>query len=269
MRLFSVLPIAILLTVMLPPKERAEITTGNVLKDAYLIIADTRGRVILWDRAPRVLIISADPRAKKMMETIRDRIETEVKPPFGPPFFESWTYVPVAKDWPKDDVRLSLRAIPKNKRGRGIAVSLPEVFTGNTDIAVVIADRKTTAVINGLWGMKGWQARHQAEGDERGCFYQTIHYDQVRESAYVSVVAPEEDNELFDCLWQEMMLAFGGLKQAQLSVYFSINHGAKNDRTRTNDLLLMRALYESGAGPGGRAETVIEYFDKLFRRRWP
>ena len=56
--------------------------------------------------------------------------------------------------------------------------------------------------------------------------------------------------------------ALGPLKDVMGTPFFSFGSENAPDH-RENDLLLIRALYQSQAGPGGDPETVLRLFNRL------
>lgn len=136
------------------------------------------------------------------------------------------------------------------------------------DIVAVVGDRKTVALFNTLRRLPQSSARYQARGSQARCFYASQSSQGLRLGAYVSIIAGPDDEELEDCVWEEMLHTLGPLRDANGSAFFSFDNTATlEDRAgrRANDLLLIRALYESGAGPGCDPEVVLEHLGQLLR----
>ncbi|MEM1162985.1 MAG: DUF2927 domain-containing protein, partial [Pseudomonadota bacterium] len=84
-----------------------------------------------------------------------------------------------------------------------------------------------------------------------------------RQAAFVSIVPPEDDKALYACLWEELLHTLGPLRDAHQTPFFSFNDRTKTWPQRENDILLIKALYESGAGAGGDPEVVLRHFEAL------
>lgn len=131
-------------------------------------------------------------------------------------------------------------------------------------IVIAIADRQSLAVLNSLWGSAEKLSRGQISGGPGGCYYSVRSNKSVRYGAYVSVLSGEDEESLEHCIWEETLHALGPLQDAKGSPFFSFDDTADEiaDR-RDNDILLIRALYESGPKPGDPPDEVIDHLAKI------
>ena len=239
-------------------------STGTVRGDARLIITSKKGDVRLWDRPPRVLILSNDDRAEAIMQAIREKIETSVKSPFGPTFFSSWEYRKLA-DQPDLETAPTYFNVAKNKDVFAeIELAYPDGDKETADIVVLVADRITLSLYNSLWGQTARYIRRQAAGRRYSCVYSSQSKNGVRYGAYASTLSGESEEDLRACLWEEFLHTLGPLIDADGSPFFSFNESVDDEGLQANDILLIRALYESGAKPGDPPDKVLDYLDTLF-----
>jgi hypothetical protein len=241
-------------------------STGNMLGDARLIITSDKGDVRLWNHPPRVLMIASDPFVLGELAKIRETVNENVAVTFGPTFFGDWDVAVFDSEMAKGNHWLGMRTEKGGPSGRQIKALLGDAGTFYTDIVIAVGDRPTIAVLNGLWSrMPGHYTRAQMEGSKARCYYQSLTSDNnIRRSAYVSIVLPTSQDVVSECLWEEVLHTLGPLGDAVGSRFFTFDEqiGTTTNK-RYNDILLIRALYESGAGPGGDPEIVIDYLDSL------
>ena len=136
-------------------------------------------------------------------------------------------------------------------------------------------------MVNGLWGMSLNDNRAMLEGGISRCFYSARSRQGIRYGALISVFPEPEFARTEECLWEEIVHALGPLRDAEGSQFFSFDNESSYsvngivtpeqlDQARqkqANDLLLLRALYESGVKPGDPPDDVLRYLDNLTQTR--
>ena len=241
-------------------------TSGNLLDDARRIITSDKGDVRLWAHPPRVVVITTDPFVRDELGRIRQAIEAVVPPITGDSFFGRWEFIKPHAGFAGGHAPLGMRLVKGGPAGSEIALNLGHGQLFRADIVIASADRATIAVLNGLWGLSAANTRRQMEGGRTHCFHSVYSREGVRRGAYVSMVTPRDQREISDCLWEDLLQTLGPLETLTDTPFFSFDHKILSTEVqRRNDLLLLRALYESDAGPGGSPSVVIRYLDKLRR----
>ena len=239
-------------------------STGTLRGDAKLIITSDKNDVRLWDRPPRVLILSTDDRVETMMAAIREKIEGAVRSPFGGPFFSSWTYRKLTGPPELEAAPNYFYVAKDDELVAQIKLAYPKGVDEHYDIVVLVGDRLTMSLYNSLWGLDARASRRMAAGRQLSCHYSVISKHGVRLGAYAAVLATETDAILQACLWEEFLHTLGPLTDAKGTPYFSFNDNADDEGLQENDLLLIRALYESGAKPGDPPDKALDYLEQLF-----
>ena len=135
------------------------------------------------------------------------------------------------------------------------------------DIVLLVADRITLSLYNSLWKFPANYTRRQAAGKRHACYYHSVSRRGVRYGAYASILADYPEDDLRACLWEEFLHTLGPLIDAKDTPYFSFNDHGDDEGLQENDILLIRALYESGARPGDPPDKVLDYLDALFAAR--
>lgn len=250
-------------------------STGTILGDARLIITSNKGDVRLWAHPPKVLVLSDKP-VKELVLSVAAQIEEAVNSPFGEKLFGDIRFEEVPDDLGTGQDRIWSRVVRGGSSGYQVGLNLGNGFVHQTDILIVVADRPTVAIMNGLWGLDGRNGRAQLQGGLSRCFYESSSRVGVRLAAYVSIFQPPDENLTKECLWEELLHTLGPLIDASGSSFFSFDDQADSKSIlsaeeqskvtkvkRANDLLLIRALYESGVEPGGSPDIVIDYLEKL------
>lgn len=250
-------------------------TTGNLLGDARLIITSNRKDIRIWPRAPRVLVF-ADEATNDQIRLLIDQIDNAVTSPFGDSLFEEVVFETLPEDLGAGQQGLWFRIRDGQPYGSNVELNLGEGFNFKTDIVVVVAERSTLGLMNGLWGIDVRSNRSQMHGGRSRCFYSARSRSGVFHGAYVTIFPTSDPEVTEECLWEEFLHALGALQDAEGSEYFSFDNQAQRrselsleeqDRVirqkRLNDLALLRALYESGAGPGGSPDIVIDYLSDI------
>lgn len=233
-------------------------TTGDLIEDARLIITSDKGDVRLWDWPPRVLVLTDDLSAWRAVSRIRMRLEAEVTRHDGRALFGAWQRRSIPESLGEGPEALRLRLRQGTERPE-IAVRLGEALRTEAEIVIVVAGRRDVAVLNGLWGMPPQYTRSQMQGGKARCFYQARSRKGVRFGAYISVVSgPPEDVQ--ECLWEEVLHSLGPLVDAKGSVFFSFDDAVgMTAEKQSNDIALIRALYESGVQPGGAPHVALAW----------
>ena len=145
-------------------------TSGSLLGDARLIITSEKNDVRLWAHQPRMLVIGGH-RVEQVIQEIVERVEANVESPFGSGFFGEIRYETLPQRFGEGQQALSVRIREGGPSGRNIHVNLGDGFVFQTDIIVIVADRPSIAMINGLWGMSRRDNRAMLEGGKSRCFY--------------------------------------------------------------------------------------------------
>ncbi len=252
-------------------------TTGTVLGDARVIVTSERSDIRIWGHPPRVLI-PADDQSAEILRADIATLNTAVSPTFGAALFGSVQAMPVPADIGAGDERIWVRMAKGGPSGHQISLNLGRGHRYVTDILVVVADRPEIAMISGLWALAPLQTRSQLQGGPARCFYTSRSREGRLLGAYVSNVRPPDRGMLEECLWEELLHSLGPLTDAKGSAFFTFDDQvswtegtADQDdiaaRKRANDLALIRALYESGAGPGGAPDQVFAYLDRILNDR--
>ncbi len=257
-------------------------TYDSLLKDARHIISSQKGDVRLWAHPPRILLIGPED-AEQHLRTIMAQVEASIISPFGDHFFGPLHIGVLPETFASGQHPLSLRIQKGGPSGGHVVLELGPTQTGTelryeTDIVIFVGSRRDVAMINGLWGMNPKHNRAMLEGGKARCFYAARSSQGVRYGALVSIYPDETDALLEECLWEELLHALGPLQDADGTAFFSFDDRRDGSKTslaqkrlikqrRANDLLLLRALYESGAGPGGAPDTVLHHLDTLIRAR--
>lgn len=252
-------------------------TTGTLLGDARVIVTSDKADIRIWDHPPRVLIL-ADDQSVEILRAYIAMLNTIVSPTFGAALFGSVHAMAVPADIGAGDERLWVRMVKGGPSGAQISLNLGQGHRYVADILVVVADRPEIAMINGLWAMAPFRTRSQLQGGPSRCFYESRSREGRLLGAYVSIVRPADREMLEECLWEELLHSLGPLSDAQGSTFFTFDNqvswpqgtAGQDDiaaRKKANDLTLIRALYESGAGPGGAPDQVIAYLDRILNDR--
>lgn len=256
-----------------------KLTTNDIIGDARLIITSNKNDIRLWAHAPRMLVFGGADVAAQVM-VIVDKVDSAVDAPWGPRFFGDVDFAALPEDLGTSQRRVWFRLVEGGPSGREISLKLDEEKEYRTDIVVVVGNRAETAIMDSLWARQSAGSRRAiVEGGKARCFYQTISRGGQRYASHVSIF-PSEDrkDELRECLWEEILHTLGPLTDAQGSPFFSFDdrsaslHGIPPDVVqykRENDLLLLRALYESGAGPGWAPDLALEYLKTLVNQEKP
>ena len=250
-------------------------TTGTLLGDARIIITSDKNDVRLWAHPPRVLVLS-DASVRNPIRKMIQQVEDAVTSPFGDSLFGDVQFHDIPENLGAGQDKIYTRIRKNESSGFRVEIDLGSGFKHTTDILVVIADRPNLALMNGLWAMDRRNSRAQLEGGRSRCFYSTRSVNGVRAGAYVSIFSPAEEEYLNECIWEELLHTLGPLIDAKGSDFFTFDDTgnyfselpAKEKREmvlrkKANDLLLIRALYESGVAPGGSPDTVITYLEDL------
>lgn len=254
-------------------------TNDTLLGDARAIITSSNDDVRLWAHPPRMLVLG-DQDTHAAVRDIVSLIDSTVQSPFGARFFGNVQYEPLPRRIGTGQGRMSIRIREGGPSGREVHANLGEGFEFQTDIVVVVADRTTVGLINGLWGLSINDNRAMLEGGRSRCFYSARSSEGARLGAMVTIFPIPAFEFTEECLWEEIVHTLGPLGDAVGSRFFSFDNEAVflsdlpegqrralNADKRANDLLLLRALYESGAGPGGSPDTVIDYLGTLTSER--
>lgn len=254
-------------------------TTGSLLGDARIIITSEKNDVRLWAHPPRLLVFG-DARAQQAVTDIVQTIEDAIESPFGPEFFGEIVFEDLPENLGHGQEPLSIRIREGGPSGWNIHVDLGDGVVWQTDILVVVADRPALAMINGLWGMSQTDNRFMLQGGISRCFYAVRSRDGIRYGSLVSIFPEPTFERAQECLWEEILHALGPLQDAEGTSYFSFDDQSlfliempANDRInlerykRENDLLLLRALYESGVKPGDPPDVVLQYLENLTEER--
>ncbi len=269
----SLLALGITLTTSTIAQSADPPSTGTLRGDAELIIRSKQDDVRLWAHPPRILVLGDDEVLYQVRE-IAAKIEAEIRSPFGDKFFGEITSAVIPDDFGAGQHALWVAMRKGGPAGWQVDLNLygdPDRVL-ETDILVVVANRRDIAMINGLWGLSARDNRAMLQGGRSRCFYNSQSRNGIRYGALV-LIFPDEDRELLDqCLWEELLHTLGPLRDAKGSPFFSFddhydpeNQQAVNTK-RANDILLIRALYESGAGPGGAPDIVLDYLSGLVAR---
>ena len=242
----------------------AQDASDTFLADARSIISSDDNEIRLWTHPPRVLIISHDSRAARYLAEVRSALEQNVTSPFGETFFNEWEVFVLPRDWSDSPDQSQFEQVEGGPAGRQVAVKLGTAEPIHTDIVIVIADRSTLAQLNTLWGVNSARARRQAEGDKSGCFYASWDKDGVTRGAYVSIPSDLEADKLSSCIWEEVLHTLGPRQDASETDFFSFDDTLEvSESKKANDILLIRALYESGASAGDAPDQVLTYLDSV------
>lgn len=249
---------------------------ARLLEDAREIITSERNDVRLWAGAPRLLVVG-DAEVELHVRRIVDVIEQAIVSPFGDTFFGSVQFEQFPPFFGDGQGRLWVRIREGGPSGQQISLNLGQGDALlEAEIVVVVGDRVEVALMNGLWGLSPRSNRAMLQGGTARCFYSVRSHEGTRHGAFVSIFDAQNPAFLEECLWEEILHALGPLQDVEGTPYFSFDDQASNvpgsmpqdqrelDTTRrANDLLLIRALYESGVRPGDPPDGVIEYLDGL------
>lgn len=252
-------------------------TSGSLLGDAGIIIASEKNDVRLWVHPPRLLVFG-DQGVEQVVRDIVETIETAVDSPFGAEFFGEVRFEELPQGLGEGQRPLSMRIREGGPSGWNIHLNLGDDLVFQTDIVLVVADRPSVAMINGLWGMSASDNRAMLEGGISRCFYSARSRNGVRYGALISVFPKPGSVRAEECLWEEIVHALGPLRDAEGSQFFSFDDESVSlmdltafeqrnldQRKRANDLLLLRALYESGVKPGDPPDVVLQYLENLIQ----
>lgn len=250
-------------------------TSGNLLEDARRIITSDKGDVRVWAHPPRMLVLS-DDRTQRHVESIVGTLEAAIASPFGETFWGEILYHRVPQDIGAGQQRIWARMRKGGPSGHQVELNLGDDLVFTTDILLIVADRQTVAVLNGLWGLSPKHSRAQLQGGMARCYYSSRSRNGMRLGAYVTIFQAPDPDFIEECLWEELLHSLGPLMDAEGSEFFSFDNqldrqgnlpepeqNARTKRKRANDLALLRALYESGAGPGGSPDRVLEYLQQI------
>lgn len=244
-------------------------TTNDIVQDARLIITSNKGEVRLWHHAPRVLVLTNNRKVWAEIERIRDILENAISAPYGDSLFGNVTFRPLPRAFGYGPQRLAMAMRKGGPSGHNVFVDLGDGQTHSVDLVIAVAPRPDIAVLNGLWGMTPNATRAQMSGGRARCFYASRSRGGVRLGAYVSIVANTglaEDTA--ECLWEEILHAMGPLIDAKDTPFFTFDDRAGSSKfKRDNDVLLLRALYESGTAPGDGPEKAIARFQELLSQQ--
>lgn len=253
-------------------------TGKSILEDARLIITSAQNDVRLWAHPPRIIVFG-DRVAREYVRRIVDQVEGAVETHDGSNFFGEVRFEQLPVRLGEGQQSLWVRIRKGGPSGRNIQMHLGGEAVFETDIVIIVADRPSIALMNGLWGMPPSANRSMLEGGDERCFYSAKSRHGIRFGVLVSIFPSSNLEMLEECLWEELLHALGPLQDAEGSEFFSFDNqfdmsrdltaAERNQitaRKRANDLLLIRALYESGVKPGGSPDTVIDYLENLITR---
>ncbi|WP_092809790.1 DUF2927 domain-containing protein [Roseivivax marinus] len=239
-------------------------TTGDLLEDARIIVTSDKDDVRLWAHPPRILVLHNEPAVVEVMRDIYQEVEEAVSSPFGDRFLGELIFASVPEGLGDGDAPMKIRMAKGGPSGAEVRVALSPEMDLRTDIVVVVADRPTVAMLNGLWGVERKYTRRQMERARGGCFYEANSLNGVKFGAYIAIATPVGRDHLRLCVREEFLQVLGPLQDADGSPFFSFNnHLEASAEQESNDIALIRALYESGAGPGGSPDVVIDYLETL------
>jgi len=244
-------------------------STGNILEDARLIITSNKGEVRIWHRAPRVVILTDDPEVTRSIEAIFQTLEDAINPGYGEVLFGPITTRPFPQNFGHGSQRLAFRMRQVVDGKTDVTLNLGDGDVLKTDLVIAVGNRPNIAMLNGLWGMPSNFTRAQMSGGRARCFYSSRSKNGFRLGAYVSVVGHGQfSQDTAECLWEEILHAMGPLIDAKGSPFFTFdNEIGSTALKKQNDVLLLRALYESGTVPGGGPEKTLTMFADLLSQR--
>lgn len=239
-------------------------TIDAFLADARAIISSDENEIRLWTHPPRVLVISQDGRAAPHITEVRSAVEQNVTSPFGDTFFGAWQDVTLPQNWNDGPELLQFEQVDGGPAGRQVAVKLGTQEPIYTDIVIVIADRSTLARLNVLWGVDAALTRKQATGKIATCFYTAKNRNGVTRGAYASIPSDLDADTLETCIWEEVLHTLGPRQDATGTPFFTFDDTLEISASkRENDILLIRALYESGANAGDAPDQVLIYLEGI------
>ncbi|MGR3490688.1 MAG: DUF2927 domain-containing protein [Shimia sp.] len=269
--------IVLIITLLLGTTARAQdpASTGDILEDARTIITSARGDVRLWAHPPRVLVFGSGTMHAMVTEMVA-RVNGAVAAPYGATLVGPVERAALPSDLGAGQDPMWLRLRRGGPGGTEIDINLGPSVRHQADIAIVVADRPSVAITNGLWGVEPSDTRAQMQGGRGRCFYSARSKNGLRYGAYITVFAPNDMRFIEECLWEELLHALGPLTDATGTPHFSFDDTADSfgelrgsdltarmEARRANDLLLLRALYESGIGPGGSPDQAVAYLARL------
>ncbi len=244
-------------------------TTGNILEDARQIIASKKGEIRIWHHAPRVLILTDDPEIISRTNAILERMENAITPGYGDVLFGPVMTRPFPKNFGHGAERLEFRLRRDENNEIAANLRLGDGAVLKVDLVIAVGHRPNIAVLNGLWGMSPNHNRAQMSGGRARCFYSSRSKNGRRLGAYVSIVDHSgfaEDTA--ECLWEEILHAMGPLIDAKGSPFFTFDDQAgSTERKKQNDILLLKAMYESGTEAGEGPEKTLRVFADLLDQR--
>lgn len=239
-------------------------TTDTFLVDARAILSSDKNEIRLWTHPPRVLVISQDGRAAPHITEVRSAVEQNVTSPFGDKFFSTWQDITLPQNWNDGPELLQFEQVDGGPAGRQVVVKLGTQEPIYTDIVIVIADRSTLARLNVLWGVDAALTRKQATGKTATCFYTAKNRNGVTRGAYASIPSDLDADTLDTCIWEEVLHTLGPRQDATGTPFFTFDDTFEiSNNKRENDILLIRALYESGANAGDTPDQVLTYLESI------
>lgn len=236
---------------------------ADISTDARTILDARRGKVLKWSYTPSIAVIHSGRFDFTYLDDVLDEIRTATQ-----------MDIPAVKrvdinalEFPfvgASNFRL-LRGVRDNPKDRLGRLTLGRNRPITADIFIFHLPVLEGSYLNLLSVLSNGKAGLPREYAEKGaCYFSMVGNEGRTQQARVFIGVNLTQKGQHDCIYEEVMQTMGLANDAEGTRHFTFD-GLAQYVDRTNDYLLLRALYDPRIPYEGSADAVVKIFDALRR----
>ena len=236
---------------------------ADILADARTILDAHQGKVLKWGYTPTIAVIHDGQFDFDYLDDVLTNIRRETKLDIVTAAVKRVDINQL--EFPfvgNSNFRLlrGARSDPKDRLGRLTLGRNPPITADLFIFHVPVLEGSYFNLLSVLANGKAGLPRQYAEGGH--CYFSMVGNKGRTQQARVFIGTNLTKKGQQDCIYEEVMQTMGLANDAEGSSHFTFD-GQVGFRDRTNDYLLLRALYDPSIAHGGPVANVVTLFDRL------